>query len=257
MNGRSARTTPNAAAPRSVRHSVAARWFTDRVLCGRRGCGSLAAVGDGDVLVHRYRGFDAFMGGAPPRHATQSHVPTRSCTTVKSHGGHVVKDLGDGVFAVFAAAHDGVAAAVDGQRALDARRPSRHGRPRPSTPKTPSDAKLSSTDRRPATSARPSIAAAASANRPSRPWPGGDLSARSALRRAYRCGLEALLEGVLDLARTRASSRAAATGFPLDTPSRDSSTMAPRRSSRHVRSVACTAPVFDSRCVSAMAWSSF
>ena len=26
---------------------------------------------------------------------------------VKSHGGHVVKGLGDGVFAVFAAAHDG------------------------------------------------------------------------------------------------------------------------------------------------------
>ena len=39
---------------------------------------------------------------------------------VQSHGGHVVKNLGDGVFAVFAAAHDGVAAAVDGQRALEA-----------------------------------------------------------------------------------------------------------------------------------------
>ena len=39
---------------------------------------------------------------------------------VKSHGGHVVKELGDGVFAVFAAAHDGVAAAVDVQRALEA-----------------------------------------------------------------------------------------------------------------------------------------
>ena len=39
---------------------------------------------------------------------------------VKSHGGHVVKDLGDGVFAVFSATHDGVAAAMAGQRALDA-----------------------------------------------------------------------------------------------------------------------------------------
>src|SRR4029079_2357475 len=39
---------------------------------------------------------------------------------VTSHGGHVVKDLGDGVFVLCAAAHDGVAAAVDGQRALEA-----------------------------------------------------------------------------------------------------------------------------------------
>jgi predicted ATPase/class 3 adenylate cyclase len=39
---------------------------------------------------------------------------------VTSHDGHVVKHLGDGVFAVFAAAHNGVAAAAMGQRALDA-----------------------------------------------------------------------------------------------------------------------------------------
>src|SRR5580765_1095868 len=39
---------------------------------------------------------------------------------VKAHRGHVVKDLGDGLFAVFAAAQDGVSAAVMGQRALDA-----------------------------------------------------------------------------------------------------------------------------------------
>ena len=39
---------------------------------------------------------------------------------VESHGGHVVKGLGDGVFAVFVAAHDGVVAAVAAQRGLEA-----------------------------------------------------------------------------------------------------------------------------------------
>jgi predicted ATPase/class 3 adenylate cyclase len=38
--------------------------------------------------------------------------------TVEAHGGHVVKSTGDGVFAVFAVAHDGVGAAIAAQLAL-------------------------------------------------------------------------------------------------------------------------------------------
>ena len=37
---------------------------------------------------------------------------------IEAHGGHVVKSTGDGAFAVFANAHDGVGAAVAAQLAL-------------------------------------------------------------------------------------------------------------------------------------------
>jgi class 3 adenylate cyclase len=40
--------------------------------------------------------------------------------TIAAHGGHVVKGTGDGVHAAFVTAQDAVAAAIDGQRGLQA-----------------------------------------------------------------------------------------------------------------------------------------
>ena len=89
------------------------------------GRGERVAVGDGHVLVHRSRGFDAPVGGASrTRCVTRWRVTTRSCARrSRLAAGHVVKTTGDGFHAVFATAPDAVDAAVDAQ--LGAWRPSR------------------------------------------------------------------------------------------------------------------------------------
>ena len=65
---------------------------------GREGeWGGRVAVGDGHVLVHRSRGFDAFVGGAPRldagRLARDDEVVGPA---IGAHGGYVIKTRGEG-----------------------------------------------------------------------------------------------------------------------------------------------------------------
>ena len=83
-------------------------------------CGGSPAVGDGDVSVHRHRGFDASLGGrlrrrCGPRWRLHDEV-LRSA--IEAHGGWLFKHTGDGVCAAFGSARGAVDAAVEAQRRL-------------------------------------------------------------------------------------------------------------------------------------------
>ena len=112
-------TSPRAGTRRSGERSGEPRRSS---LGSRRGRGGGVAVGDGHLLVHRSRGFDAPVGGTSRRDAGRRWlVTTRSCATaIESHAGHVVKTTGDGVHAVFATADEALRRRDRAQRALGA-----------------------------------------------------------------------------------------------------------------------------------------
>ena len=85
--------------------------------CARAG-GS--ASGDGDVPVHRHRGFDAAVGRDRRRRWRRRwRCTTASCAgTIEQHGGYVFATGGDGFCAAFSTAPDAAEAAVEIQQKL-------------------------------------------------------------------------------------------------------------------------------------------
>ena len=92
-----------------------------RVCCGAFcvGVRGGAAVGGGDVPVHRYRGFDPSVGGRRRCDAGGAGPHDQVLrSAIEAHGGCLFKHTGDGVCAAFASPRAAVDAAVTAQRAL-------------------------------------------------------------------------------------------------------------------------------------------
>ena len=100
LGGNALRLWPELTGVTSTRRPVL--YWRDAIAA--RGNDGRVAVGDGDVPVHRSRGLDAAVGGAPGGDdGPRWRVTTRSCASaIASHHGHVVKTTGDGFHAVFA-----------------------------------------------------------------------------------------------------------------------------------------------------------
>ena len=82
--------------------------------------GAAETVGNGDVPVHGYRGFDAAVGSRSGRDAGRASPGTTSCCarTIDAHDGVVFATGGDGFAVAFHRVADALAAAADAQRAL-------------------------------------------------------------------------------------------------------------------------------------------
>ena len=80
--------------------------------------GGSAAVGDGDVSVHRHRGFDASLGDRPRGDARRPGRSMTRCCDRRSRlmAGWLFKHTGDGVCAAFGSARAAIDAAVAAQR---------------------------------------------------------------------------------------------------------------------------------------------
>ena len=78
-----------------------------------------APVGDRDVLVHGYRGFDASLGGRSRGDAAALAAHDEVLrSAIEAHGGWLFKHTGDGVCAAFRLSPAAVTAAVEAQRRL-------------------------------------------------------------------------------------------------------------------------------------------